>query len=126
MKVYRVEVTRQDRWWSMHTLIPRTVIYSQARDIEDVEFMIRDAIAGALDVDPESFDVDLEFELASDVVDQVERAREAAAEAADVQARASRESRAAVQALRDEGLTLKEAGYFLGVTPQRVAQLLKG
>ena len=52
------------------------------------------------------------------------RAREVSLEAAEVQKRASRESRAAVQALRKEGLTLKEAGYFLGVTPQRVAQLL--
>jgi hypothetical protein len=108
----------------MHALIPRTVIYSQARDIEDVEVMIRDAISGALDVDAESFELDLEFDLPAGVVDQVSRAREAAAEATEVQARASRESRAAVQALRDEGLTLKEAGYFLGVTPQRVAQLL--
>jgi hypothetical protein len=124
MKSYRVEVTRCDRWWSMHALIPRTVIYSQARDIEDVEVMIRDAISGALDVDAESFELDLEFDLPAGVLDQVSRAREAAAVATEVQARASRESRAAVQALRDEGLTLKEAGYFLGVTPQRVAQLL--
>ena len=124
MKTYRVEVTRSDRWWSMHALIPRTVIYSQARDIADVEVMIRDAISGALDVDPESFGLALEFELAAGVMDQVHRARTSAVEAAEVQARASRESRAAVQALRDEGLTLKEAGYFLGVTPQRVAQLL--
>jgi hypothetical protein len=124
MTTYRVEVTRSDRWWSMHALIPRTVIYSQARDIEDVEVMIRDAISGALDVDPDSFELDLEFDLTAGVMDQVHRAREAAVEAAEVQTRASRESRAAVQALRDEGLTLKEAGFFLGVTPQRVAQLL--
>ena len=124
MKTYRVEVTRSDRWWSMHALIPRTVIYSQARDIEDVEVMIRDAISGALDVDPESFGLALEFELPGRVLDQVQRARTSAVEAVEVQARASRESRAAVQALRDEGLTLKEAGYFLGVTPHRVAQLL--
>jgi len=124
MKTYRVEVTRSDRWWSMHALIPRAVIYSQARDIEDVEVMIRDAISGALDVDPESFGLALEFELPGRVLDQVQRARTSAVEAVEVQARASRESRAAVQALRDEGLTLKEAGYFLGVTPQRVAQLL--
>ncbi len=126
MKTYRVDVSRTDGWWVMHARIPRTIIYSQARSITDVEFMIRDAISGALDIDPDSFVLDLEFALSAGVMDQVHRARETAVEAAEVQARASRESRAAVQALRDEGLTLKEAGYFLGVTPQRVAQLLKG
>ena len=124
MKTYRADVTRDDGWWIMHARIPRTVIHSQAKRIDDIEFMIRDAIAGALDVNPDSFELELVFDLDSDVLDQVTRAREASLEAAEVQERASRESRAAVQALRKEGLTLKEAGYFLGVTPQRVAQLL--
>ena len=124
MKTYRADVTRDDGWWIMHARIPRTVIYSQAKRIDDIEFMIRDAIAGALNVNPDSFELELVFDLDSDVLDQVTRAREASLEAAEVQERASRESRAAVQALRKEGLTLKEAGYFLGVTPQRVAQLL--
>ncbi|MFM7598675.1 MAG: hypothetical protein ACKO70_09965 [Actinomycetota bacterium] len=124
MKTYQVDVVRDDGWWIMHARLPRTIIYSQAKRIDDVEFMIRDAIAGVLDVDPDSFGVELNFDLDSDVLDQVNRAREASVEAAEIQERASRESRAAVQALRNEGFTLKEAGYFLGVTPQRVAQLL--
>ena len=124
MKTYRVDVVRDQGWWIMHARIPRTIIYSQAKRVDDVEPMIRDAIAGVLDVDPQSFAIKLTFELDSDVLDQVARAREVSLEAAEVQERASRESRAAVQALRNEGLTLKEAGYFLGVSPQRVAQLL--
>ena len=124
MKTYRVDVVRDEGWWIMHARIPRTIIYSQAKRVDDVEPMIRDAIAGVLDVEPESFAIELTFDLNSDVLDQVARAREVSLEAAEVQERASRESRAAVQALRNEGLTLKEAGYFLGVSPQRVAQLL--
>ena len=124
MRTYQVDVVKDEGWWIMHARIPRTIIYSQARRIDDIEFMIRDAIAGALDVDPQSFGIELTFDLGSDVLDQVSRAREASLEAAEVQERASRESRSAVHALRKEGLTLKEAGYFLGVTPQRVAQLL--
>lgn len=124
MKTYRVDVVRDEGWWIMHARIPRTIIYSQAKRVDDVEPMIRDAIAGVLDVDPESFAIELTFDLDSDVLHQVARAREVSLEAAEIQERASRESRAAVQALRKEGLTLKEAGFFLGVTPQRVAQLL--
>jgi hypothetical protein len=124
MKTYQVDVVRDEGWWIMHARIPRTIIYSQAKRIDDIEFMIRDAIAGVLNVDPDSFAIELAFDLKSDVLDQVARAREASLEAAEIQERASRESRAAVHALRKEGLTLKEAGYFLGVTPQRVAQLL--
>ena len=124
MRTYQVDVVRDEGWWIMHARIPRTIIYSQARRIDDIEFMIRDAIAGALDVDPQSFAIELFFDLDSDVLEQVHRAREVSLQAAEVQERASRESRAAVHALREQGLTLKEAGYFLGVTPQRVAQLL--
>ena len=124
MKTYQVDVVRDEGWWIMHARIPRTIIYSQAKRVDGVEPMIRDAIAGVLDVDPESFAIELTFDLNSDVLDQVARAREVSLEAAEVQERASRESRAAVQALRNAGLTLKEAGYFLGVSPQRVAQLL--
>ena len=124
MKTYQVDVVRDDGWWIMHARIPRSIVYSQAKRLDDVEPMIRDAIAGVLDVNPESFAVELNFDLDSAVLDQVNRAREISLQAAEVQERASRESRAAVQALRKEGLTLKEAGYFLGVTPQRVAQLL--
>lgn len=124
MRTYQVDVVKDEGWWIMHARIPRTIIYSQAKCINDIEPMIRDAIAGVLDVGPESFAIELTFDLDSDVLDQVTRAREASAAAAEVQERASRESRAAVQALRNEGLTLKEAGYFLGVSPQRVAQLL--
>ena len=124
MKTYQVDVARDEGWWIMHARIPRTIIYTQAKRIDEIEPMIRDAIAGVLDVDLESFAIELIFDLDADVLDQVNRAREASTEAAEVQERASRESRAAVQALRNEGLTLKEAGYFLGVSPQRVAQLL--
>jgi len=124
MKTYQVDVVRDDGWWIMHARIPKTIIYSQAKRINDVEPMIRDAIAGVLDIDPGSFALKLIFDLDAGVLEQVNRAREVSLEAAEVQERASRESRAAVQALREEGLTLKEAGYFLGVTPQRVAQLL--
>ena len=123
MKTYQVDVVRDDGWWIMHARIPKTIIYSQAKRINDVEPMIRDAIAGVLDVDSKSFALKLTFDLDAEVLEQVNRAREVSLEAAEVQERASRESRAAVQALREEGLTLKEAGYFLGVTPQRVAQL---
>ena len=124
MRTYQVDVVRDEGWWIMHAWIPRTIIYSQAKRIDDIELMIRDAIAGVLDVDPGSFAIELFFDLDSDVLEQVHRAREVSLQAAEVQERASRESRAAVHALREQGLTLKEAGYFLGVTPQRVAQLL--
>lgn len=124
MRTYQVDVVRDEGWWIMHARIPRTIIYSQAKRIDDIELMIRDAIAGVLDVDPGSFAIELFFDLDSDVLEQVHRAREVSLQAAEVQERASRESRAAVHALREQGLTLKEAGYFLGVTPQRVAQLL--
>lgn len=124
MKTYQVDVVRDNGWWIMHARIPKTIICSQAKRINDVEPMIRDAIAGVLDIDPGSFALKLIFDLDAGVLEQVNRAREVSLEAAEVQERASRESRAAVQALREQGLTLKEAGYFLGVTPQRVAQLL--
>ena len=90
MKTYRVDVVRDEGWWIMHARIPRTIIYSQAKRVDDVEPMIRDAIAGVLDVDSESFAIELTFVLDSVVLDQVAGGRVASIVAADVQERASR------------------------------------
>ena len=126
MKRYTVDVTRGERWWVMHARVPRSTIWSQTRDIDSIEPMIREAIALALDLDADTFEIELRFQLGADIDDQVARARSAATTAAVAQETASRETRMAARALRRQGLTVKETGYFLGVSPQRVSQLLNG
>jgi DNA-directed RNA polymerase specialized sigma24 family protein len=56
--------------------------------------------------------------------DLIDSARTASQEATQAAERASRLSRQAVERLRSEGLTVRDVGGLLGVSAQRVSQLL--
>lgn len=58
------------------------------------------------------------------IICDVEAAQEKMRLAAKLQEEASAEIRNVVGRMRDEGLTLRDIAVLLGVTPQRVAQLL--
>jgi DNA-directed RNA polymerase specialized sigma subunit len=59
-------------------------------------------------------------EYADQLVDAVRAASQEAVRAAE---RASQLSRQAVERLRSEGMTVRDVGGLLGVSPQRVSQL---
>jgi len=76
------------------------------------------------DVSPDAIEVDVIPMLPEAEADLIESARTASQEAARAAERASRLSRQAVEQLRSEGLTVRDVGGLLGVSPQRVSQLL--
>ena len=76
------------------------------------------------DVSPDAIEVDVIPILPEAEADLIESARTASQEAARAAERASRLSRQAVEQLRSEGLTVRDVGGLLGVSPQRVSQLL--
>jgi DNA-directed RNA polymerase specialized sigma24 family protein len=76
------------------------------------------------DVSPDAIEVDVITKLPQAEADLIEAARTASQEAAQAAERASRLSRQAVEQLRSEGLTVRDVGGLLGVSPQRVSQLL--
>jgi hypothetical protein len=124
MKRYTVRARRSGGWWALDAEGIRGV-HTQVRRIDQAEDMARDAIAGVLDVAPGSFEVTVGPEMPDAVraiVDQATTARSQAAQAQDTAAQLTRE---AARRLVGEGLTVRDAGALLGVSHQRIAQLMR-
>jgi len=86
--------------------------------------MARDAIAGVLDVAPSRVEIELDVRLPRDVRSAVDSIEKSAAVARDATLRAAEVQRDAARALIDEGLTLRDAAVVLGLSHQRVGQLV--
>lgn len=123
---YVVRVRRgASNWWVIEVPSVPGVI-TQARRIDQVEEMARDALGLFLDVDPAGLEVQVDLELPeawARVVDDARQARVASEKAdraaADAVRRAARE-------LTSAGLSMRDVGSIMGVSHQRVAQLVAG
>jgi hypothetical protein len=124
---YKVRAVRSGRWWAID--VPELPgVFSQARRLDQVEPMAREAIALMLDVPGDSFDLTVDPDRASlggrlrTVVEEALAARD---EATTAQDHASAAMRHAVREIRASGYTSRDAGALLGVSNQRISQLEK-
>lgn len=122
--LYTAEARRSGDWWAVR--IPGVDgAFTQARRIDQIEAMARDVIALMLDVPEDSFDLDVHVDLPPEAEEGVRRLQKARQEAYDAQAGLTAAAGSAAQILvRDLGLTVRDAGRILGVSHQRVDQLL--
>jgi hypothetical protein len=121
---YKVEITRDGRWWMVH--IPEIDGLTQARRIGEAQQMAREFIA--LETSTPITDVMVTIasitvpgigdiqELADDISDLREAARKAEAAVADA---TKRYAKRATQA----GIPVRDIAELLDVSPQRVSQL---
>jgi hypothetical protein len=86
--------------------------------------MSRDAIAAVLDIEEDSFDVQVEAILEPEVHDLVKLVRRLRSDAERSQTAAAAEMTRAATMLVQSGLTVRDAGALLGVSHQRIAQLI--
>ncbi|RSX50772.1 type II toxin-antitoxin system HicB family antitoxin [Bifidobacterium callimiconis] len=111
--------TRSGGWWAVE--VPEIPgLFTQARRLDQVEDMVRDA---AKLLDSPVDEVNIEPELDADtsrMVEELFAKRDAARKA---QEEASRLARSTVNALRNEGLTVRDVAIVTGVSPQRVSAL---
>lgn len=109
VKTYVASCRRSGSWWSIS--VPEIKgLHSQARRLDQVEDMARDAIALMLDVPAESFAVEVRPELppaAARAVEARRTAKNAAREAEEGTTQAVRE-------LLDDGFTVRDIGAMLG------------
>jgi predicted RNase H-like HicB family nuclease len=120
---FTVIAQRADAWWSIRVKeLPG--VFSQARRLDGIESMARDAIALFLDVDPNTFDITVARTLDLAIEQLVTEALQARATAAEGQRVASARSRQAARALAHLGLPQRDIGQLLELSHQRVAQLL--
>lgn len=121
---YRVRAVRSGDWWAI-TVSELRGVFSQAKRLSRVEATAREAIAMMRDIDEsEVGPIEVQVEPPSEVVgllDELHRSVSISEEAAAVAARARRE---AAQLLTESGLPMRDIGELLGVSHQRVSQIL--
>lgn len=122
---YTAVCRRVGDWWAIDVPQIRGV-HTQARRLDQVEAMARDAISLLRDVPADGFDVTVEPHLDEEAeqtvaasTDATRRARQATEEARRLQ------REAATTLLTTCGLTVRDAGVLLHVSPQRVSQLAR-
>jgi hypothetical protein len=124
MKRYAVRARRVGKWWALD-VDGVAGAHTQVRRIDQAEEMAREAIAGVLDIAPDSFEVILAPVVPSAVRDLVDEAVQARSEAVQAQDAAAQLTQRAAERLVQEGLTVRDAGALLGVSHQRIAQLVR-
>lgn len=122
MKV-TAKVTRSGGWWAIE--VPEVPgVFTQSKRLDQVEEMVRDAVALMTDAHPAEIAVELIPVLPHDIEDDLRTARDLANQAAILQAEASAATRRVVVELREsEGLSVRDVGRLLKLSPQRVSQL---
>ena len=118
MTTYTATCARTGSWWAI-TVAELPGVFSQARRLDQVEAMARDAIASFLDVVPKSFEVRVEPEVPAEVT----VARVARAKMVEAEESAEKATVEAAKTLLSQGYTVRDAGKLLGISPQRVSQL---
>ncbi|OMQ14499.1 hypothetical protein A7K94_0216205 [Modestobacter sp. VKM Ac-2676] len=118
---------RSGEWWAVR--VPEVEgAFTQAKRLDQVPGMVADAVAMLADVPAESVDVRVE------VVDVSmrpfregwARAQDLERQARELQVEAANERRNAVVGLRLQGLSVRDIGQIVDVSPQRVSQLAGG
>ena len=121
---YTARARRSGAWWAID--IPELPgVYSQARRLDRVGPMARDAIALFLDVDPATLDIRVETNLPSDLRRDVDAVGRLRAEADRLQVESSGAMRQLAHELRGRGLSVRDAAAILGISHQRVSQLVR-
>src|SRR5258707_6553445 len=128
-RVYIARCVRSGSWWGVDIADAEGVHvkggYTQARRLDQVEGMVREVISLLHDVPEDSFDVQLEPELPADVRQVAEEARALRQQAEKAQREALRAaSKTSADLVEREHFTIRDAGLILGLSHQRVAQLL--
>lgn len=122
MTPYTARCVRSGRWWAVEIPGVNGGIYTQARRLDQVESMARDAIALTLDVPPDSLDIRVVPVLPEEWQACLDEVREARQSAADAERCAQTTVNRFIRRLVDGGLTVRDVGVLLGLSYQRVAK----
>jgi predicted RNase H-like HicB family nuclease len=121
---YRVEVARSGGWWAI-TVPTLDGVFSQSKRLDQVEDSAREAISLMLDVDAGDVGaLDIIVTPPPIVANLLGALEELTAVAEEATRAAAATRREVVELLRAEGLPLRDVGALIGVSHQRVSQLL--
>jgi hypothetical protein len=123
---YDVEVTRDGRWWMI--AIPAVDGLTQARRLDEVNDMARSYIAIQTDVALSTVELGNVTVCVGgeDVAKDIDELRELKRIADEAAARAAEALRGMARRLASEDVPVRDIGSVLGVSHQRVSQLVAG
>jgi hypothetical protein len=117
------KVTRDGDWWAVEVPDFKGGFHTQAARLDQVPDMVRDAIS-MFGVEPEDVEVAVVHALGQPLARAVQQAEASRQAAAAANAAASTSVRTAVRSLTDAGFAVRDTATLLGVSSQRVRQLL--
>ena len=124
-QTYTVRVSREGKWW-IGQVDGVVGAATEVARLAELDTEVRDLLAGLLDRDDEDFDLswDMSAILGSDgqAVWQAYRAERDDLSALTVKVEANRI--ATLRALREAGVSVRDSAALVGLSHQRVAQLL--
>ena len=113
--------TRSGAWWAISFTTPAGERFTQARRLDQVEDAVRDICTmDAIDVTEVTVAPDVDKDTAR-LLEDYHDATQTYAEASE---RAAAASRRAAATLRSQGLTVRDVVSLMGVSAQRVSQLV--
>ena len=117
-----VRAVREGRWWVLHIDGGGT---TQARTLTQVESMVADYLSLTRDVPPDTVHVTItDIDPGPGLADALTAARAAQADAVRAQEKAAARVRALARTMLERGLSGAEIAIVLGVSKQRVSQLI--
>lgn len=114
----------EDGWWIV-TARGYNDVFTQARRLDQVPGYVAEVLHLMHGVPVESVEVTVEAQPPPDLDPVLRRVETARAEAARASTEAGAAVREAAEALRKRGLTQRDTGRLLGISFQRVSQLLR-
>lgn len=114
---------RSGAWWAVD--VPEVPgVFTQARRLDQVAAMVADAVSLVADVPSDEVKVELAPDLPTQMAKDLARARAAQDRAEKAAREAATAKREIVRQLRqDAGLSVRDVGIVVGISPQRVSQL---
>ena len=120
---YKVRARRSGDWWALE--VPEVPgVFSQAKRLEQVEPMIREAIALMLDMPEQKVAVDVDYDLPPTVLDALAELTRARVRKEEVERELSGTLRSTAATLVNSGLSYRDAGALSHISHQRVGQLV--
>ena len=121
---FRVEAVRSGDWWAI-TVPALRGVFSQAKRLSRVEATAREAIAMMLDIDEaEVGPIEVEVQPPEEIADLLDELRRSTSIAGEAAAAAATARRKAARVLSEAGLPMRDIGEMLGVSHQRISQIL--
>lgn len=122
MKTYRATAHREDKWWVIEV---EGVGATQGRSTAEAQRMAKDLVAIMEEVPLDEVNVEIEFKLPGTLGDEIKSARQETRKAEQAQRSAAEKVRRAVAHILSSGMSKQDAARILGVSPQRISQLVK-